>query len=133
MSANLPVVVITGSSSGFGRLFADKFARNGYSVFATMRGVNGKNARSAENLRAFAAQNALPIEVMEMDVTDEESVNTCVGGVVSKAGRIDVLITNAGFAYVDLMETITTEQTQSIFETSACASQRTRRAPLPEM
>jgi len=133
MSANLPVVVITGSSSGFGRLFAEKFARNGYSVFATMRGVNGKNAKAAENLWSFAAQNALPIEVMEMDVTDEASVNACVAGVVSKAGRIDVLINNAGFAYVDLMETITIEQAKKIFDTNVFGVQRTMRAVLPQM
>jgi len=133
MSANLPAVVITGSSSGFGRLFAEKFARNGYSVFATMRGVNGKNAKAAENLWSFAAQNALPIEVMEMDVTDEASVNACVAGVVSKAGRIDVLINNAGFAYVDLMETITIEQAKKIFDTNVFGVQRTMRAVLPQM
>jgi len=133
MSTNLPVVVITGSSSGFGRLFAEKFARNGYSVFATMRGASGKNAKSAENLRALAAQDALPIEVMEMDVTNEESVNACVAAVVSKAGRIDVLINNAGFAYVDLMEAITIEQAKKIFDTNVFGVQRTMRAALPQM
>jgi len=133
MSANLPVVVITGSSSGFGRLFAEKFARSGYSVFATMRGINGKNAKAAENLRTFAAHNALPIEVMEMDVTDEASVDTCVASVIGKAGRIDVLINNAGFAYVDLMETITIEQAKKIFDTNVFGVQRTMRAALPQM
>src|SRR5215831_12670787 len=103
MSTSKPVVLITGTSTGFGRLFVEKFARNGYSVFATMRGVNGKNAKSAENLRVFAGQNSLPIEILEMDVTDEASVNKCVAEVVSKAGRLDVVINNAGFAYVDLM------------------------------
>ena len=133
MSMNLPVVVITGSSSGFGRLFAETFARNGYSVFATMRGINGKNAKPAENLRTVAAQNALPIEVMEMDVTDEPSVNACIAGVVGKAGQIDVLINNAGFAYVGLMETITVEQAKKIFDTNVFGVQRTMRAALPQM
>jgi len=98
-----------------------------------MRGVNGKNAKSAENLRAFAAHNALPIEVTEMDVTDEASVNACVAGVVRKAGRIDVLINNAGFAYVDLMEAITIEQARKIFDTNVFGVQRTMRAALPQM
>ena len=133
MNVNLPVVVITGSSSGFGRLFAETFARNGYSVFATMRGINGKNAKPAENLRTVAAQNALPIEVMEMDVTDEPSVNACIAGVVGKAGQIDVLINNAGFAYVGLMETITVEQAKKIFDTNVFGVQRTMRAALPQM
>ncbi|HLZ11329.1 MAG TPA: SDR family oxidoreductase [Candidatus Acidoferrum sp.] len=133
MSANRPAVLITGTSSGFGRLFAEKFARNGYSVFATMRGVTGKNAKSAESLRAFAAQNSLPIEVAEMDVTDDASVNACVAGVVAKAGRLDVLINNAGFAYVDLMEAITIEQSKKIFDTNVFGVQRTMRAALPQM
>jgi NAD(P)-dependent dehydrogenase (short-subunit alcohol dehydrogenase family) len=54
MSEQKPVVLITGTSSGFGKLFVEKFARNGYCVFATMRGVDGKNAKSAKNLRTFA-------------------------------------------------------------------------------
>lgn len=133
MSTQKPVVLITGTSSGFGRLFAEKFARNGYSVFATMRGMTGKNAKSAENLRGFAAQNSLPIEVMEMDVTDDASVNACVAAVVGNAGRLDVLINNAGFAYVDLMEAITIEQAKKIFDTNVFGVQRTMRAALPQM
>lgn len=133
MNAEKPVVLITGTSTGFGRLFAEKFARNGYSVFATMRGVSGKNAERAESLRSFAKQNSLPIEVMEMDVTDEGSVNACVAGVIAKAGRLDVLINNAGFAYVDLMEAITIEQAKKIFDTNVFGVQRAMRAALPQM
>lgn len=133
MSAQSQVVLITGSSSGFGRLFAEAFARNGYSVFATMRGVSGKNTKAAESLRAFAAQNSLRLEVEEMDVTNDESVNKCVAGVLSKAGRLDVLINNAGFAYVDLMEAMTLDQTKKIFDTNVFGVQRTARAVLPQM
>jgi NADP-dependent 3-hydroxy acid dehydrogenase YdfG len=133
MSTDKPVVLITGTSSGFGRLFAEKFARNGYSVFATMRGVTGKNAKAAQDLRDFAAQNSLPMEVTEMDVTDEASVNACVAGVVNKAGRLDVLINNAGFAYVDLMEAMTIEQSKKIFDTNVFGVLRTMRAALPQM
>lgn len=133
MSTQKPVVLITGTSSGFGRLFVEKFARNGFSVFATMRGVNGKNVKSAENLRAFAAQDSLDIQVEEMDVTDDESVNKCVANVLSKAGRLDVAINNAGFAYVDLMEAITLDQTKKIFDTNVFGVQRVARAVLPQM
>jgi len=70
---------------------------------------------------------------LEMDVTDEASVDACVAGVVSKTGRIDVLINNAGFAYVDLMETITIEQAKKIFDTNVFGVQRTMRAVLPQM
>jgi NAD(P)-dependent dehydrogenase (short-subunit alcohol dehydrogenase family) len=133
MSEQKPVVLITGTSSGFGKLFVEKFARNGYCVFATMRGVNGKNAKSAENLRTFAAQHALEIHVEEMDVTDEASVNKCVANVVNKAGRLDVVINNAGFAYVDLMESITIEQAKKLFDTNFFGVHRVMRAALPQM
>src|SRR5215471_8060621 len=133
MTTQKQVVLITGTSSGFGRLFVEKFARNGYSVFATMRGVSGKNANSAESLRAFAAQNSLDIQVEEMDVTDEASVNRCVMNVVNKAGRLDVVINNAGFAYVDLMEAITVEQAKKLFDTNFFGVQRVIRAALPQM
>lgn len=133
MSTEKQVVLITGTSSGFGRLFVEKFARNGYAVFATMRGVAGKNAKSAESLRAFAAQNKLDIHIEEMDVTDDESVNKCVANVLSKAGRIDAVINNAGFAYVDLMETMTLDQAKKIFDTNVFGVQRVARAVLPQM
>ena len=133
MSAQKQVVLITGSSSGFGRLFAETFARNGYSVFATMRGVSGKNAKAAESLRGLAGEDSLDIQVEEMDVTSDESVNQCVASVVNKAGRLDVLINNAGFAYVDLMEAMTLDQTKKIFDTNVFGVQRTARAALPQM
>jgi NADP-dependent 3-hydroxy acid dehydrogenase YdfG len=133
MSTQKQVVLITGTSSGFGRLFVETFARNGYSVFATMRGVAGKNAKSAESLRAFATQNSLDIAVEEMDVTDDASVEKCVANVVSKVGRLDVVINNAGFAYVDLMEAITLDQAKKIFDTNVFGVQRVARAALPQM
>ncbi|MBS1839594.1 MAG: SDR family oxidoreductase [Acidobacteria bacterium] len=133
MGAQKPVVLITGTSSGFGKLFVETFGRNGYSVFATMRGVSGKNAKSAENLRAFAIQNSLDIHVKEMEVTDEPSVNECVTKVVNQAGRLDVVINNAGFAYVDLMEAITIDQAKKIFDTNVFGVQRVMRAVLPQM
>src|SRR5262249_37881049 len=133
MGTEKPVVLITGTSSGFGKLFVEKFARNGYSVFATMRGVTGKNAKAAESLSSFPAQNSLDVKVEEMDVTSDESVNKCVANVADKAARLDVLINNAGFAYVDLMEAMTLDQTKKIFDTNVFGVQRTMRAALPQM
>jgi len=98
-----------------------------------MRGITGKNAKSAESLRAFASQNSLDIQTEEMDVTDEASVNQCVANVVNKAGRLDVVINNAGFAYVDLMEAITIDQAKKIFDTNFFGVQRVMRAVLPQM
>lgn len=133
MSDAKQVVLITGASSGFGRLMALTLARNGFSVFASMREMNGKNARSAEGLRAIAAKESLALEPCEMDVTDEASVNKCVSGAIAKGGRLDVLINNAGFGYNGLTETFTLAQTRNIFETNVFGAQRTIRAVLPQM
>jgi NAD(P)-dependent dehydrogenase (short-subunit alcohol dehydrogenase family) len=133
MSHERQVALITGASSGFGKLMALTLARNGFSAFASMRGMNGKNGMAARNLREIAARESLALEPCEMDVTDEESVKACVSGVIGKAGRLDVLINNAGFGYNGLTETFTLEQARSIFETNVFGVQRTIRAALPQM
>jgi len=133
MSTEKQAVLVTGSSSGFGKLIALTLAQNGFSVFASMREMKGRNARAAENLRAIAAKESLALEACEMDVTDEASVSVCVSGAIAKAGRLDVLINNAGFGYNGLTETFTLEQVRSIFETNVFGAQRTIRAVLPQM
>jgi NAD(P)-dependent dehydrogenase (short-subunit alcohol dehydrogenase family) len=127
------VALVTGCSSGFGKLIALKLARNGFAVFASMREMKERNARSAEDLRAIASKESLALESCEMDVTDETSVNACVSAVIAKGGRLDVLVNNAGFGYMGLTETFTLEQMRDIFETNVFGVQRTIRAALPQM
>jgi hypothetical protein len=69
-TADQPVVLITGTSSGFGRLMVETFARNDLRVIATMRNISGRNASAAAELRALASKEQLPINVVEIDVTD---------------------------------------------------------------
>ena len=133
MSHEKQVALVTGSSSGFGKLIALTLARNGFSVFASMREMNGRNARAAVDFRSIAANESLALEACEMNVTDEASVNACIAGVVSKARQLDVLINNAGFGYNGLTETFTLAQMRSIFETNVFGVQRTIRAALPQM
>jgi NAD(P)-dependent dehydrogenase (short-subunit alcohol dehydrogenase family) len=128
-----PVVVLTGASSGFGRLSAELLARDGYRVFATMRSRAGRNAGAAEALSDLARAESLDLHVAEMDVTDDDSVDRCVDGVVRQAGRIDVLVNNAGFGYMGLLESFTIEQVRRIFETNVFGAHRTIRAVLPHM
>src|ERR1700722_12393682 len=68
------VVLITGSSTGFGRLFTETLARKGHTVFATMRDPGGRNAKNAAEIRALAQKESLPIHVLELDVTDDASM-----------------------------------------------------------
>jgi NAD(P)-dependent dehydrogenase (short-subunit alcohol dehydrogenase family) len=127
------VVLVTGASTGFGRLFTETLARKGYTVFATMRDPKGKNAKNAEEIEALAKKESLPIHILELDVTKGDSVDKAFKAVIDKAGRIDVVINNAGFPVIGLTETITVEQAQSQFDTNFFGCVRVNRAALPQM
>lgn len=127
------VVLITGSSTGFGRLFVDTLARKGHTIFATMRDPGGRNAKNASEIRTLAEKDSLPIYVLELDVTDEASVVRAVDNAVAKAGRIDVAINNAGYYLSGLAEAVTTEQAQRLMDTNFLGPVRVNRAVLPHM
>src|SRR6266849_3307587 len=127
------VVLITGSSTGFGRLFADTLARKGHTVFATMRDPGGRNTKNASEIRALAEKDSLPISVLEMDVTDDASVERAVDAAVAKAERIDVAINIAGYVVSGLAEAVTPEQAQRLMDTNFLGPVRVNRAVLPHM
>jgi len=121
-------ILITGTSSGFGKLTAITLAKEGHSVIAGMRGVSDKNAEVAKEL------NALPnIEVVELDVTNEDSVNTAVQQILKKYGQIDVLVNNAGVAGFGIFEATSVDQMKNIFEVNLFGIVRTYQAVLPSM
>jgi NAD(P)-dependent dehydrogenase (short-subunit alcohol dehydrogenase family) len=127
------VVFITGASTGFGRLFTETLARKGHTVFATMRDSGGRNSKNASEIRALAERDSLPIHVLEMDVTNDASVERAVDAAIDKAGRIDVAINNAGYYVSGLEEAVTTEQAQRLMDTNFFGPVRVNRAVLPHM
>jgi NAD(P)-dependent dehydrogenase (short-subunit alcohol dehydrogenase family) len=127
------VVLITGSSTGFGRLFTETLARKGHTVFATMRDPGGRNAKNASEIRALAEKDSLPIHVLDLDVTDDSSVERSVDAAIAKAGRIDVAINNAGYYLTGLEEAVTTEQARRLMDTNLLGPVRVNRAVLPHM
>src|SRR6267143_3785045 len=127
------VVLITGASTGFGRLFTVTLARRGHTVFATMRDPGGRNAGNAAEIRGLAKKESLPIHVLEMDVTDDASVERGVAGAVAKAGRLDVAINNAGYYLSGLEEAVTTEQARRLMDTNFLGVVRVNRAVLSHM
>jgi NAD(P)-dependent dehydrogenase (short-subunit alcohol dehydrogenase family) len=127
------VIFITGSSTGFGRLFADTLARKGHTVFATMRDPGGRNAKNASEIRSLAEKESLPIHVLELDVTDDASVERAVDAAIAKAGRVDVAINNAGYYVSGLAEAVTTEQGRRLMDTNFFGAVRINRAVLPHM
>jgi NAD(P)-dependent dehydrogenase (short-subunit alcohol dehydrogenase family) len=75
-------ILVTGSTSGFGRLTVETLARQGYIVFAGMRAAAGKNAPAAEELRALAQREALSLQTIEIDVTDDASVERAIAVII---------------------------------------------------
>lgn len=127
------VIFITGASTGFGRLFGETLARNGHTVFATMRDPQGKNAKNAADLLALASRESLSIFTLECDVTSDASVELAVRSAITQSGRIDVAINNAGYGIIGLAEAVTTQQAQQIMDTNFMGCVRVNRAVLPHM
>jgi NAD(P)-dependent dehydrogenase (short-subunit alcohol dehydrogenase family) len=127
------VVLITGTSTGFGRDAAERFARRGHHVFATMRESTGRNAEHRDALDQLAGAEGLALDVLDLDVTDEASVERAVRLALEKAGRLDVVINNAGYAGVGVTEAYTPAQFEQMFAVNVFGVVRVNRAVLPSM
>ena len=126
-------VIITGSSNGFGYLSALTLARKGYKVWATMRKPDDKNASKKADLLNIAKEENLTIRVLDMDVTDDQSVAIAIDAVVKEDGKIDHLVNNAGVMYVGITEAYSIEQAKDQFETNFFGILRTTKAAAPHM
>ncbi len=120
-------ILITGASTGFGRDIAETLAGAGHNVFASMRDPETRNRVHADALRAKG------INIVELDVTDTESVDQAVASVILEAGGIDVLINNAGVASAGVSEAFTDEQVMSLFDVNVIGLHRVTRAVLPTL
>src|SRR3984957_3399777 len=120
-------VLITGASSGFGRDTAETLARAGHVVYASMRGVQGKNRTAAEALQKAG------IKTLELDVNDGASIDAGVKRTPAEAGKIDVLVNNAGIASAGVTEAFSADQARAIFETNVIGLLRVTQAVLPSM
>ena len=124
-------ILITGCSSGFGRLGAEHYARLGAKVFATMRNLPRPEAAELE---ALATSEALDITVLEIDVTKDDQVEAGVSAAIKAAGgKLDVLINNAGMSIAGPIEAQDMTATQLIFDTNVYGPQRMSKAALPSM
>ena len=124
-------ILITGCSSGFGRVGALHYARLGAKVIATMRGLPRPEA---ENLAAEAAKEKLDLHIVEIDVTSDASVASGTARALEIAGgRIDTLVNNAGIGITGPVEVQDMAATRLIFDTNVFGIQRMLRALLPQM
>ncbi len=126
-------ILVTGTSSGFGRRTAQTLAQRGHHVFASMRGVQGKNAEAAETMRRWAATENAHLEVVELDITNQVTIDKAIQHVLASAGRIDVVVNNAASGTAGLLEAFSLDEVRASFETVAFGPLRVDKAVLPTM
>lgn len=122
------IVLITGTNSGFGWLTVHSVAALGYKVYATMRDTKGRNADKAAVLETI--EN---VTVLDVNLTDDESVKQEVEKILQKEGTIDVLINNAGYAMSGVAESFTTADLHTTFDINVYAPWRLIKEVLPTM
>lgn len=117
--ANPKVVLITGAFSGIGAAIMTRLTKDGYKVFGTSRTPSAATPDGAA--------------LLSLDVCSDDSVRACVAEVLRRAGRIDVLINNAGYLLAGAIEDATVQQAQAQFDTNFFGIVRTVKAVLPIM
>ena len=120
-------ILVTGASSGFGRLITEALLERGHTVVAAMRELLHKNRAAADGLQAAGAQ------VVEIDVTRDASVDQGVAHAIQTVGQLDVVVNNAGVGVLGLQESFTPEDWQKIFDVNLFGVQRVNRAVLPHL
>ncbi|MDF5725643.1 MAG: SDR family oxidoreductase [Rhizonema sp. PD37] len=127
------IILITGASSGFGRLCANALAQAGYTVYASMRDITGRNAKQVMEIEQFARDHKVDLRPLELDVSDQASVDAAVEQVLKQDGRLDVIVHNAGHMVFGPAEAFTPEQLAALYDVNVISTQRLNRAALPAM
>lgn len=121
-------VFITGGTDGLGKAAALLLAEKGYRVFAA-----GRSAEKRAELDRLAASKKLPLESVEIDVCNEDSVSRAVRQVLGESGAIDVLINNAGVGFMAVVEELKLDDLRRQYETNVFGLLRVTQAVLPHM
>ena len=124
----MAVILVTGSSTGIGQETAVHLARKGHQVFAGVR-----SPATATGLKDRLAADRLPVEIVQLDITDGDSVDRAVGAVMDSSGRIDALVNNAGIGGGRAVEETPLEEVREVFETNYFGAVRMLLAITPIM
>jgi NAD(P)-dependent dehydrogenase (short-subunit alcohol dehydrogenase family) len=125
----MPIAVVTGSSTGIGQASAITLARAGHTVYATMRNPQ----TGGEELRLIADKENLPLRLAALDVDSDQSVDTAFRAILKEAGRIDVLVNNAGIGNMGAVEETPIDAFRATMETNFFGALRCTQAVLPGM
>lgn len=120
-------ILVTGASGAFGKLTCIALVKSGHKVVGTMRALSGKN----ENVSVELKSNG--VELVEMDVTNEQSVNLGVNSAIEKMGGLDIVFNNAGIGANGILESFTADDIQKMFDVNVFGVQRLMRAVLPHL
>jgi len=127
------VIVISGASSGFGALAARALARAGHTVYASMRETKGRNAPQVKEVEQYAVEHAVDLRPIELDVSSQNSCDEAIQEVISKNGRLDVVVHSAGHMVFGPAEAFTPEQLAELYDVNVLSTQRVNRAALPQL
>jgi NAD(P)-dependent dehydrogenase (short-subunit alcohol dehydrogenase family) len=126
-------ILVTGASSGFGLMTAKALAEGGHTVYASMREIAGRNAPQVAAIAAWAAENKADLRTVELDVQSDASAEAGVAHLIADAGRLDVIVHNAGHMVFGPAEAFTPEQMIQQYDVNVLGSQRVNRAALPHL
>ena len=126
-------VVVTGASSGFGRLTANALASAGHTVYASMRETKGRNAPQVADVEQFARDHRVDLRAIELDVNSQASVDAGITQIMKAQGRLDVVVHNAGHMVFGPAEAFTPEQLAELYDINVLSTQRVNRAALPHL
>lgn len=127
------IALVTGASSGFGRMIATDLARAGHTAYASMRATQGRNAATVSEITSLGKWESIDLRTIELDVQDEASVRAAVEAIVAEHGRIDVLVHNAGHMVWGPAEAFTVEQLAQQYDVNVLGTHRVNRAALPHL
>ena len=120
--------VVTGSSSGIGFETALLLARSGFHTYATMR-----NLDKSQKIADMAKKENLPLEILQLDVVDDNSVKDAFGRIVEEMKRIDVVVNNAGYVLMGAVEDLSIDEIKTQFETNVFGTVRVIHSVIPVM
>jgi NAD(P)-dependent dehydrogenase (short-subunit alcohol dehydrogenase family) len=127
------VILVTGASSGFGRMTAQSLAQAGHTVYASMRETEGRNAPQVAAIAAWAAEQKADLRTVELDVQSATSAHAAVAAVIADTRRLDVIVHNAGHMVFGPAEAFTPDQYIQQYDVNVLGAQRVNRAALPHL
>jgi NAD(P)-dependent dehydrogenase (short-subunit alcohol dehydrogenase family) len=132
-SVSKSVILVTGASSGFGLMTVRSLAQAGHTVYASMRETKGRNAPHVAAIASWAADNKADLRSVELDVQSDASADAAIAHIIADAGRLDVIVHNAGHMVFGPAEAFTPEQLGQQYDVNVLGTQRVNRAALPQL